>query len=211
MLAGLIAPTSGRGVGSGRAADATDDRPGARPGGLPHRGAGPLGSAQRPHEPADLRAAPPARTIRTGSSSARSSGSGLSDRARQPGRGAVEGPQAARRHRPHAAPRSARRAARRADVGARSAERARWCAISCSSCAARGHAVILSDAQPGRGRAAGRSRRRTAWPFLAIASPTDLRRRIFGARVRVRVHGDARRFVHDSRQGRREGRQRGWQ
>ena len=31
--------------------------------------------------------------------------------------------------------------------------------------------------------------------FLAIASPTDLRRRIFGARVRVRVHGDARRFV----------------
>jgi ABC-2 type transport system ATP-binding protein len=59
----------------------------------------------------------------------------------------------------------------------------------------RGHAVILSthnlDEAERLADRVGVLRGR----FLAIASPTDLRRRIFGARVRVRVHGDARRFV----------------
>jgi len=59
----------------------------------------------------------------------------------------------------------------------------------------RGHAVILSthnlDEAERLADRVGVLRGR----FLAIASPTDLRRRIFGARVRVRVHGDASRFV----------------
>ena len=59
----------------------------------------------------------------------------------------------------------------------------------------RGHAVILSthnlDEAERLADRVGVLRGR----FLAIASPTDLRRRIFGARVRVRLHGDASRFV----------------
>jgi ABC-2 type transport system ATP-binding protein len=59
----------------------------------------------------------------------------------------------------------------------------------------RGHAVILSthnlDEAERLADRVGVLRGR----FLAIASPRDLRRRIFGARVRVRVHGDASRFV----------------
>ena len=59
----------------------------------------------------------------------------------------------------------------------------------------RGHAVILSthnlDEAERLADRVGVLRGR----FLAIASPTDLRRRIFGARMRVRVHGDASRFV----------------
>jgi ABC-2 type transport system ATP-binding protein len=59
----------------------------------------------------------------------------------------------------------------------------------------RGHAVILSthnlDEAERLADRVGVLRGR----FLAIASPTDLRRRIFGTRVRVRVHGDASRFV----------------
>jgi ABC-2 type transport system ATP-binding protein len=58
-----------------------------------------------------------------------------------------------------------------------------------------GHAVILSthnlDEAERLADRVGVLRGR----FLAIASPTDLRRRIFGARVRVRVHGDASRFA----------------
>ena len=60
----------------------------------------------------------------------------------------------------------------------------------------RGHAVILSthnlDEAERLADRVGVLRGR----FLAVASPTDLRRRIFGARMRVRVHGDASRFVH---------------
>jgi len=59
----------------------------------------------------------------------------------------------------------------------------------------RGHAVILSthnlDEAERLADRVGVLRGR----FLAIASPTDLRRRIFGTRVRVRVHGEASRFV----------------
>jgi ABC-2 type transport system ATP-binding protein len=59
----------------------------------------------------------------------------------------------------------------------------------------RGHAVILSthnlDEAERLADRVGVLRGR----FLAIATPTDLRRRVFGARVRVRVHGDAARFV----------------
>jgi ABC-2 type transport system ATP-binding protein len=59
----------------------------------------------------------------------------------------------------------------------------------------RGHAVILSthnlDEAERLADRVGVLRGR----FLAIASPTDLRRRIFGTRVRLRVHGDASRFV----------------
>ncbi len=59
----------------------------------------------------------------------------------------------------------------------------------------RGHAVILSthnlDEAERLADRVGVLRGR----FLAIASPTDLRRRIFGARMRVRVHGDASRFI----------------
>ena len=75
----------------------------------------------------------------------------------------------------------------------------------------RGHAVILSthnlDEAERLADRVGVLRGR----FLAVASPTDLRRRIFGARVRVRVHGDARRFVQTVARRRREGRQRGRQ
>jgi ABC-2 type transport system ATP-binding protein len=59
----------------------------------------------------------------------------------------------------------------------------------------RGHAVILSthnlDEAERLSDRVGVLRGR----FLAVASPTDLRRRIFGARMRVRVHGDASLFV----------------
>ena len=57
MLAGLIEPSSGRVRGGRRADVAAERRAPARPHRLSHRGAGTLGPADRPAEPAGLRAA----------------------------------------------------------------------------------------------------------------------------------------------------------